>query len=70
MKNQQRWAIVGAIWVAAIGIFLSAFKGRYQHLPPMGDNHPARFDTWTGITYDRDFITGRWEVVVFEAPKE
>ena len=51
MTKQQKWAIVGAIWVAAIGVFLSALRGRYQHLEPGADFSPAKFDTWTGVTY-------------------
>lgn len=70
MTKQQRWAIVGAVWVAAIGLFLSAFRGRYQRLPPMADNHPAHFDTWNGTTYTWDFTTRRWERVVFETSNQ
>ena len=64
MTEQQKWAIISALWVAAIGIFLSAFKGRYQHLESKID--PAKFDTWSGKAYIRRPSTGEWFEVVTE----
>lgn len=71
MTKQQKWAVVGAIWVAAIGIFLLAFRGRYQHLPPeyienTEVGRPQKFDTWTGNAYVYDVGRNRWDRVILE----
>jgi len=58
MDTLQRWLIVIAIWVFAVGIFLQALHGRYR-LPILADDYVrgsehamtyygARYDTWTG----------------------
>ena len=64
MSNAQKWLIVFAIQVFAIGVLLHASTGRYR-LPILADDYVrgaehavtyygARYDTWTGrleITY-------------------
>jgi len=74
MTKQQKWAIVGAIWVAAIGIFLSAFKGRYERVEPKADHRVTKFDTWTGYTYVYLFAPNsglrKWDRVDVESPCE
>ena len=58
MNTLQRWLIVIAVWIFAIGVFLHAFTGRYR-LPILDDDYvrgsehsmtfwEARYDTWTG----------------------
>ena len=63
MNTLQRWLIVIAIWVFAIGVSLQALHGRYR-LPILHDEYAqqpgtilrysARYNTWTGqleVTY-------------------
>ena len=69
MTKHQKWAIVGAIWVGAIGIFLSAFRGRYQRLEPLYGG-PRKFDTWTGERYEYDIGSNHWVRVFLGTEKE
>ena len=54
MNNVQKWLIVLAGWVFAIGTFLNAFHGRYKMRKASmgsaqkGNYLSVRFDTWTG----------------------
>jgi len=52
MSNLQKWLIIIAIWIFAVGILFNGLRGRYK-MPILYDvdakMHPdARYDTWTG----------------------
>lgn len=66
MSRLQKWCIIAALWILAIGVFLNAFNGRYSYFRPPDspqDIWPVRFDTWTGNHYQqcRD---GSWVKIV------
>lgn len=53
MSNIQKWLMVAAVWVIAVAMLLSAFRGRYQYIMGQNDIHgldylPGALDTWTG----------------------
>lgn len=72
MDSPQRWYIVGAIWVLAIGVLLmgaglilSSFTGRYRW-PELEESvvtmHPdCRYDTWTGQLETKVLRNGRFQ---------
>ncbi|MDP2941367.1 MAG: hypothetical protein Q8N85_03825 [Candidatus Omnitrophota bacterium] len=52
MTGKERFLIIIALFLIAVGILLSSFRGRYQYFPG-GDiggqvYQPKLFDTWTG----------------------
>jgi hypothetical protein len=52
MTTGQKWLLIAAVWVFAVGTLLSSFQGRYK-LPKLYDVYAAmhttaRYDTWTG----------------------
>jgi hypothetical protein len=51
MSSVQKWFIVVAIYIAAIGVLLGAFQGRYKYASFETEAKRwtgGRFDTWTG----------------------
>ena len=54
MTREQKWAIVGAIWVAAIGIFLSAFR-RYDLV-----TSTRRYGDETREIHSEIYLIDRW----------
>ena len=84
MDILQKWLIVLACMIFAVGIFLHAFTGRYR-LPilendySMGDQHAmiyyeARYDTWSGklevtqVTSKIDKKTGDFKLHWVDTP--
>lgn len=66
MTSFQKWLIVVAIYIAAIGILLGAFRDRYKFASfEEGRWKGGRFDTWTGRVsvknYDQKNIP--WEEI-------
>lgn len=73
MNNMQKWLIIGAVWVVAIGILLSGLRGRYH--VELRSNYVngvlesagyIKQDTWTGrvyilstypVSFREDFLT-------------
>ena len=66
MNHLQKWLIVLAVWVFAIGTLLNAFHGRYKmgkasmEAAQRGNYLSVRFDTWTGEVQVQDNPSGRW----------
>ncbi len=66
MSSSQKWLIVLAIWILAIGVLLNAFHGRYKmavvsELSQAARYTSARFDTWTGEVEVKDSPGHRWQ---------
>ena len=67
MNVLQKWLIVLAIWIFAIGVLLNAFHGRYKmavisELSQAARAYTsARFDTWTGEVEVKDSRSHRWQ---------
>jgi len=64
MNNLQKWLIIIAVWIFAIGTLFSGLRGRYK-IPILYDTftemHPdARYDTWTGNVQVRHL--SKWEI--------
>ena len=71
MDGTQKWCVVGAVWVLAIGVLfigvgliLNSFTGRYRW-PELEESfvtmHPdCRWDTWTGQLETRQARNGRF----------
>lgn len=66
MNSLQKWLIVIAVLVFALGVVLNSFQGRYKmavvdelsYKP--GGYYSARFDTWTGDCSVKDSKSHRW----------
>lgn len=70
MSSLQKWLIVIAVYIAAIGIFLGAFQGRYRYASFETEAKRwtgGRFDTWTGEVSVKNYDPliggkpGRWD---------
>ena len=67
MNALQKWLIVLAIWILAIGVLLNAFHGRYKMAVVSELSQAtraytsARFDTWTGEVEVKDSRGHRWQ---------
>ena len=58
MSFIQKWLIVIAVWIAALGIFFGGFQGRYKYaFIDTGRWSGGRFDTWTGEVSIKNYHT-------------
>jgi len=51
MSSAQKWLLILALWVLAIGVLISSFRGRYSirfHETKDGSTGYVKQDTWTG----------------------
>jgi hypothetical protein len=66
MNILQKWLIVIAVLIFAVGTFLGALNGRYRmgkvsmDSAQRGKYLSVRFDTWTGEVEVKDSISQRW----------
>ena len=60
MNQLQKWLIIMAMWIFAIGVLFSSFNGRYRWADlTMSGYNGARYDTWTGEVEVRNGL--HWE---------
>lgn len=64
MTSLQKWLLILAIWIFAVGILLHSFQGRYR-LTKLYESYAvlhavSRYDTWTGEVEVKHMKGNRW----------